>query len=63
MRFVPLILLGLSLTSAAALAAPPAAYGPRIHRLRFDIPAVDVRENLFLEQSLNLRTGLEAFVF
>ena len=59
-RAVTLILLGLSLTTAAAVHAQPtvyaqpvvqerpSTYAPRIHRLRFDIPAVDVRENLEL---------------
>ena len=53
MRAVSLLLLGLSLTGASSGRAQPAveepsSYAPRIHRLRFDIPAVDVRENLEL---------------
>jgi hypothetical protein len=54
LRFVSLSLLGLSLATSSAgraqLAAPtpPSAYAPRIHRLRFDMPAVDARENLEL---------------
>jgi hypothetical protein len=50
-RAVSAIVLALSLTAAGAGRAQPAVeqrttYTPRIHRLRFDLPALDVRENL-----------------
>jgi hypothetical protein len=52
MRPLWLALLGALLVPAQLHAQPaseePTTYGPRIHRLRFDLPAVDVRENLEL---------------
>lgn len=70
MRSVSPILLGLSLTTATTVNAQPTSnaqpaveaerstYAPRIHRLRFDIPAVDVRENVELGFWPSMRQSL-----